>query len=133
LADLPGVHAVTDVTGFGLLGHGLEICRGSGLSGLITASPPVLAGVEALAQAGVRTGAANRNWESYGAAVDIDSGLPAWTRDLLCDPQTSGGLLIAVDSASAEAVLTLVRNHGFDRAAIVGRLQPGAPRVRVTV
>src|SRR5882757_6584371 len=69
LGDLPGIHAVTDVTGFGLLGHALEICRGAGLGAEIGADPPLLAGVEALARSGVRTGASTRNWASYGEAV----------------------------------------------------------------
>jgi selenide,water dikinase len=131
LADLPGVRAMTDVTGFGLLGHALEVCRGSGLAGEITAQPPLLAGVEALAQAGVRTGASTRNWASYGEAVSIPQSLPDWRRDLLTDPQTSGGLLIAAAPDAAEAVLSLVRARGFDRAAVVGRLARGAPAIQV--
>src|SRR6201996_2978157 len=108
LGDLPGVHAVTDVTGFGLLGHALEMCRGAGLSAEIAAAPPLLAGVEALAKAGVRTGASGRNWASYGGDVSLPAGLDDWRRDLLTDPQTSGGLLIAVAEADAPGVLDLV-------------------------
>ncbi|MBJ7413069.1 MAG: selenide, water dikinase SelD [Phenylobacterium sp.] len=132
LPDLPGVHAVTDVTGFGLLGHALEMARGAGLAAEIDAcAPKLLAGVEALVQAGVRTGASTRNWDSYGADVDLASALPAWRRDLLTDPQTSGGLLIAAAPEAADAVLALARARGFDRAAVVGRLVAGAPGVRV--
>jgi selenide,water dikinase len=131
LGDLPGVHAVTDVTGFGLLGHALEICRGSGLAAEIGADPPLLAGVEALARAGVRTGASTRNWESYGADVRLPDGVADWKRDLLTDPQTSGGLLIAVAADQAEAVLTLVRGRGFTAAAVVGRMAAGPAEVRV--
>jgi selenide,water dikinase len=126
LADIDGVHAVTDVTGFGLLGHTLELCRGAGLGAEIdAAAAPLLPGVEELARAGVRTGASTRNWESYGAAVMLDPALPAWTRDLLTDPQTSGGLLVAVAPEAADAVVRLAREMGFARAARVGRMIRG--------
>jgi selenide,water dikinase len=132
LPDIAGVHAVTDVTGFGLLGHALEMARGAGLAAEINADAPnLLAGVEALVQAGVRTGASTRNWDSYGADIDAPAALPAWRRDLLTDPQTSGGLLIAAAPEAAEAVLALARDRGFDRAAVVGRLAAGAPGLRV--
>jgi selenide, water dikinase len=134
LGETPGVHAVTDVTGFGLLGHALEMCRGAGLAAEISASAPLLlAGVESLARAGVRTGASGRNWASYGASVQLAGGLPGWRRDLLTDPQTSGGLLIACAPAHADNVLELVRRRGFDRAAAVGRLLGGAPEIRVGI
>jgi len=131
LAGLAGVHAVTDVTGFGLLGHALEMARGAGLTVELTTAPPLLEGVEALAVGGVRTGASGRNWASYGEGVDLPAGLEDWRRDLLTDPQTSGGLLIAVAAGRAEAVLALARDQGFDRAAVIGRLVEGPPRVRV--
>ena len=131
LSGVAGVHAVTDVTGFGLLGHTLEICRGSGLSAELTAEPPLLAGVEALAQAGLHTGASGRNWASYGADVELAAGVADRTRDLLTDPQTSGGLLIAVAPDAAEAVLGLVRGRGFTAAAVVGRMTAGPARVQV--
>jgi selenide,water dikinase len=131
LGDVAGVHAVTDVTGFGLLGHALEICRGSGLAAEITADPPLLAAVEALARAGVRTGASARNWASYGQDVRIAADLPGWKRDLLTDPQTSGGLLIAVAPDAAEDVLALIRSRGFSDAAAVGRMTEGSAHVRV--
>jgi len=131
LGDVAGVHAVTDVTGFGLLGHGLEICRGAGLTAEITAEPPLLAGVEALARAGLRTGASTRNWASYGHDVRLPDGLADWRRDLLTDPQTSGGLLIAASADTAEDVLALVRERGFSAAAVVGRLVEGPAEIRV--
>ncbi|MGZ6038382.1 MAG: selenide, water dikinase SelD [Phenylobacterium sp.] len=131
LGDIAGVHAVTDVTGFGLLGHALEICRGAGLSAEIGAEPPLLEGVETLARTGVRTGASTRNWASYGEAVRLPDDLPDWRRDLLTDPQTSGGLLIAVGPEAADAVLGLVRSRGFDRAAVVGRLVEGPAEIHV--
>jgi selenide,water dikinase len=132
LGELAGVHAVTDVTGFGLLGHALELCRGAGLAAEIDAgAPALLAGVEALAMAGVRTGAASRNWASYGASVRLPADLPQWRTDILCDPQTSGGLLIAVAPGEAETMMAKVKSAGFEASRIVGRLVAGAPEVRV--
>ena len=131
LAGRAGVHAVTDVTGFGLLGHALEMARGAGLTVELGAEAPLLDGVEALASAGVRTGASSRNWDSYGASVDLPAGLPDWRRALLTDPQTSGGLLIAVAESEAPALLDLARAEGFAQAAVVGRVVDGPPRVRV--
>ncbi len=130
LPDIDGVHAVTDVTGFGLLGHALEMCRGAGLGAEIeAAAAPLLPGAEALARAGVRTGASTRNWASYGADVTAPADVEDWRRDLLCDPQTSGGLLIAVDPAAAEPVLDAARRDGFSRVAVIGRLVAGEPKI----
>ena len=131
LGDMPGVHAVTDVTGFGLLGHALEICRGAGLSAEIATDPPLLPTVEGLARAGIRTGASTRNWASYGDSVRLPDDLPDWRRDLLTDPQTSGGLLIAVAESEAQGVLDLVWSRGFAAAAVVGRLRDGPPEIHV--
>jgi selenide,water dikinase len=129
LAALPGVHAMTDVTGFGLLGHALEMARGSELTAEIQANAPaILDGAQALAEAGVRTGASVRNWASYGAAVAGAEGLPEWRRDLLCDPQTSGGLLVAVAPEAAEATVELFRARGF-RPSVVGGLREGPAQV----
>jgi selenide, water dikinase len=132
LAEIEAVHAMTDVTGFGLLGHLLEVCRGSGLAAEVRwAETPVLAGAQALCESGVRTGASARNWASYGEAVTLPQDAPAWLRDLLCDPQTSGGLLLAVSPDAAGAVLDRVRAAGFAQAAVLGRLEEGAPAIRV--
>ena len=131
LAGMAGVHAVTDVTGFGLLGHALEMARGSGLTVELTSAPPLLDGAEALALDGVRTGASGRNWASYGEGVDLPVGLEDWRRDLLTDPQTSGGLLIAVAPERADEVLALAQGEGFAAVAVVGRVVEGSPRVRV--
>lgn len=130
LPDVAGVHAVTDVTGFGLMGHALEMANGAGLTAVIDAqAAPLLPGVETLVQAGVRTGASTRNWASYGHRVEGAG--EGWRRDLLTDPQTSGGLLIAVSPDAADEVLALARADGFDRAAVVGRLEAGSAGVRV--
>ncbi len=131
LGDNPAVHALTDVTGFGLLGHALEMARGSGLTAEITSAPGLLPGVETLARGGVRTGASTRNWDSYGDAVVLPDGLEPWRRDILTDPQTSGGLLIAVDPAAADTVLAQAYDAGFSGTAIVGRLVAGPARIVV--
>ncbi len=132
LSDFAGVHAVTDVTGFGLLGHALEMARGSGVRvSLRWADTPVLDGAWALAAAGVRTGAAVRNWASYSNAVQISADFLEAARDLLCDPQTSGGLLISVAANEAAAVLAHVQRAGFEAAAIVGDVVAGPVGVDV--
>jgi selenide,water dikinase len=126
------VHAVTDVTGFGLAGHVLEMCRAAGLSAEIDiAAARVLPGAETLARSGVRTGASARNWESYGNAVELPEGFESWRRDLLTDPQTSGGLLIAVAPDQVERVLAMARADGLAASAIVGVLADGEPTIRV--
>jgi selenide,water dikinase len=128
LPDILGVHAVTDVTGFGLLGHALEMARGSGVRiALRWADTPLLDGAWALAEAGVKTGAALRNWASYGGEVRVSAALPEAARDLLCDPQTSGGLLISVAPDASAEVLALVRAAGFAAAAILGEVVAGPP------
>ena len=127
LADMPGVHAITDVTGFGLAGHALELARGAKLAVTIEWSKvPLLAGVAGMARDGFVTGASSRNWAGYGAEVGLDPALPAIARDLLTDPQTSGGLLVSCDPASAADVLALFRAQGFDDAAVIGSIGPGA-------
>lgn len=132
LGEVTGVHALTDVTGFGLLGHALEMARGAGLTAeLDVAAIPLLPGIELLARGGVRTGAATRNWESYGEAVMAPDGFDDWRRDVLCDPQTSGGLLIAADPASALALLAMAKGAGFEASAVVGRFVPGNPGIVV--
>ena len=132
LARFEGVHGVTDVTGFGLLGHTLEMCRGAAVAAEISADAPVLlAGVEALSRDGVRTGASGRNWASYGEAVSLPEDFPEWRRDILCDPQTSGGLLIALDPAAVPAVMARLGALGAGAAAVVGKVVEGQPMVKV--
>ena len=132
VAVMDGVHAMTDVTGFGLLGHSLEMCRGAELGASIAwAQVPILEGAAELAQAGVGTGAAKRNWDSFGAEVRLPPGLPNWQRGLLCDPQTSGGLLIAASPDSVETLLDHLRAAGFAQAAAVGTMHAGATGIEV--
>jgi selenide,water dikinase len=126
LADMAGVHAITDVTGFGLAGHALELARGAKLGVTIEwAKVPLLAGAAALARDGFVTGASGRNWAGYGIEVELGAGLPALARDLLADPQTSGGLLVSCDPASVADVLALFRAEGFDDAAVIGSVREG--------
>jgi len=132
LGRLAGVHAMTDVTGFGLLGHGLELARGSKLTANIRlADLPLLTGAAELAQAGFVTGASGRNWASYGHDVELFSGCADWQQALLTDPQTSGGLLVACAPEAVAEVLAVFQRHGFEHAAIIGDLQAGAARARV--
>lgn len=132
LADMPGVHAMTDVTGFGLLGHLLELARGAQVHAqLDMPAIPLLPGVLQLAHDGFFTGASGRNWDAYGKEVSLDNVLTPAQRALLTDPQTSGGLLVACDPASVDEVLALFAREGFAEAAVVGRVEAGAAGVTV--
>jgi len=132
LASLDGVHAVTDVTGFGLAGHLLEICRGSKLGAHVDfAALPVIEAAMKLVRDGVSTGASTRNWASYGAAVEMSGEAPEWQRKLITDPQTSGGLLIACAPDTVDAVLEAVRAEQGDDARVVGRMVAGEALLRV--
>jgi len=128
LAALPGVHALTDVTGFGLAGHGLELARGAGCQVRIDWSKvPLLDGVRTLAGQGFVTGASGRNWAGYGAEVLLPDAFPAEDKALLTDPQTSGGLLVSCTPAALAEVLAVFRRHGFDGAAVIGEVAAAAP------
>ncbi len=133
LAMTEGVHAMTDVTGFGLLGHLLEICRGSGLAAKIDFNAlPVHPLALELAQAGFAPGASQRNWTSYGHEVALPENMLEWQRKLLCDPQTSGGLLVSCARDTVPEVLAVMQAEGFVQAAVVGNLEEGnGIRVRV--
>jgi selenide,water dikinase len=132
LAELAGVHALTDVTGFGLLGHLLELARGAKLSAhLDMARIPLLPGVAQLADEGFFTGASGRNWDAYGSDVDLGASITDTQRVLLTDPQTSGGLLVSCDPASVDEVLALFAREGFGHAAVIGQMAAGAARVLV--
>jgi selenide,water dikinase len=130
LAAIDGVHAMTDVTGFGLLGHLLEVCRASALVARVDVRAlPLLAQAQALAVAGYVTGASARNWASYGGEVELGSAVDAVSQALLCDPQTSGGLLVACAPQAADAVLDGFARAGFEGAAVIGECVAGVPRV----
>ncbi|MGE3147500.1 MAG: selenide, water dikinase SelD, partial [Pseudorhodoplanes sp.] len=126
LAQNKDVHAITDVTGFGLLGHGLEMARGSKLTLIVRAADvPLLPAAAALVQQDCVTGASHRNWTSYGHEVTLPPGFEDWRRHLLTDPQTSGGLLVAVAPEAAQDVLGTIVAAGYASAAIVGHTQSG--------
>ena len=129
----PAVHAMTDVTGFGLLGHGLEMARASGVTLRIAANAvPFLSRARQFAEAGNVTGASHRNWDSYGAGVVLPDGFPDAARHLLTDAQTSGGLLIACEAAQAEEILASIRAAGCPLAAIVGEVEAGPARIVIS-
>lgn len=130
LAALEAVHAMTDVTGFGVFGHLLEICRGSRVRAeLYQDRIPLLTEARTLAQDGIFPGAARRNWQGYEGVEAAD--LQEWEQLILSDPQTSGGLLVAVDPGSTEAVLQLLSTQGFTSAQVIGRCLQGEPGIRV--
>jgi selenide,water dikinase len=133
LAKLNGVHAITDVTGFGLLGHALEIARGSRLSVKLHMDKiPMLSQVKTLAAKGYVTGASGRNWAGYGHDVILGEDISDLDKSLLTDPQTSGGLLVSCEPSAVETVLTLFMEAGFTDAALIGEAVSGRPCVDVT-
>ena len=134
LAALDYVHALTDVTGFGLLGHLLELCRGAQLGAIVEAGKlPLLPAAIGFAQQGIGPGAIARNLASFGAEVSFAEQVPDWLRRIMADAQTSGGLLAAVAPERAEEALARFHTAGFSSAAVIGRMQGGTPVVNVSV
>jgi selenide,water dikinase len=132
LGTMESVHALTDVTGFGLAGHLLEVCRASGVAATIDfARIPLHPGVLAHARAGRATGASGRNWGGYGKDVTLPAGATDPERALLTDPQTSGGLLVACAPDAVDDVLALFHAEGFAGAADIGAIGVGPPHVSV--
>jgi selenide,water dikinase len=132
LAKDPAVHCVTDVTGFGLLGHALEVARSSKLTVVVEAGDlPLMSHAAALARQGFVTGASMRNWASYGHDVKLPAGMPDWQRHLLTDPQTSGGLLVSCAPDRAEAITQTIVAAGHSAARVIGRTEAGVPSVQV--
>ena len=132
LSAVEGVHAITDVTGFGLLGHAREMALGANLSARINVSAvPYLPNVEKLATEGFITGASGRNWAGYCKDIQLSSTISDVTQALLCDPQTSGGLLVACSDDAVEKVMETFHRHGFAHAAVIGDLQQGSAGVQV--
>jgi selenide,water dikinase len=133
LAEMPAVHALTDITGFGLAGHLLEICRGSGLAAEVSFDDlPLIPEAAQWAQEGVATGASERNWKGYGEQVQLAAGLADWKRKILTDPQTSGGLLVACAPEAVNDVLAAFPGDDGSDARMIGRLVAGKPQLRVT-
>ncbi len=134
LAKIAEVHALTDVTGFGLIGHLLEICRGSGLAATVDWNTlPILPAALDYAERGYNTGAAGRNWQSFGHDATLPRDLPDWQKNLLTDPQTSGGLMLSCTPDATEQILDVFRQHGFADASVIGRIQEGEPHVTVAI
>lgn len=134
LAALSGVHALTDVTGFGLAGHALELARGARCDIQIDWSAvPLLSGVRELATQGFVTGASGRNWSGYGAEVVLPSTFAAEDKALLSDPQTSGGLLVSCSPSSVDEVLAVFRRHGFDHASKIGSVTAKSAKPTLTM
>ena len=132
LGLLPGVRALTDVTGFGLLGHLLEICKGSGVAAHLDWDKlPVLPGALELAREGFTTGASKRNFAGYGDRISLSPSIDEAGKALLTDPQTSGGLLVSCAPDSVDEVLAIFAADGFGRAAVIGDVVTGEPGVRV--
>lgn len=132
LAGNPDVHAMTDVTGFGLLGHAIEVARGSSAALTVALrAVPYLSHAVTLAQQGCITGASHRNWASYESHVSLPEGMADWQRHLLTDPQTSGGLLITCAPDRAEAITQMIVAAGYPQAGMIGRVEAGPPSVTV--
>lgn len=132
LSNVTHVHAITDVTGFGLLGHLLEVARGSKLKARINmAQIPMLANVQQLAASGYVTGASERNWAGYGHDVSLASSITPVQKSLLTDPQTSGGLLVSCSPSAVDEVLAIFREAGFAHAAVIGEMAVGDAQVEV--
>jgi selenide,water dikinase len=126
------VHALTDVTGFGLLGHLLELVRGAGLSARLNMEAiPFLPQVQQLAEQGCITGASARNWQSYGHDVTLASTITPLQQALLTDPQTAGGLLVSCAPHAVEKILALFADEGFAHAAVIGEMIDGAIGIEV--
>jgi selenide,water dikinase len=126
LSQLAGVHALTDITGFGLGGHTLELARGAKLNAVISMKQvPLMPNVEAMAAQGFVTGASQRNWDSFGHDITLDTSINEVQKALLTDPQTSGGLLVSCAPETVDAVLAVFRAEGFAHAAVVGHMQAG--------
>jgi selenide, water dikinase len=132
LAKNPAVHAITDVTGFGLLGHALVMARGSNAALVVDFDDlPFLSAAVDLTQQHFVTGASARNWASYADSVTLPSDFPEWRRDLLTDPQTSGGLLIACEPGSATDLARMIVDRGYARARVIGHAEVGRPSITI--
>lgn len=132
LAQNPTVHSMTDVTGFGLFGHLLEICRGAGLKALLDQEKiPIMPEAKKLAQEGIFPGAAGRNWEGYKHEISAQ-GLEDWEQLLLADPQTSGGLLVTIEANAAADMLAQIHQAGYAKASIIGLCAEGMPNIKVS-
>ncbi len=132
LAEMEGVNAVTDITGFGLIGHLLELCEGANLAATVEWDKlPILPAALGYAQNGYNTGAANRNWASFGDNVTVPDGMEQWQKNMLADPQTSGGLMVTCPADRAGQVLSLFHEQGYSYASVVGSMTSDEPHLSV--
>jgi len=132
LAQMEGVNAVTDITGFGLIGHLLELCEGANLAATVEWDKlPILPTALGYAQKGYNTGAANRNWASFGDNVTVPDGMEQWQKNMLADPQTSGGLMVTCPADRAGQVLSLFHEQGYSYASVVGAMTSDEPHLSV--
>jgi len=126
LAALQSVHAMTDITGFGLAGHALELARGAKAQvDIVWDKVPLIPGIFDMAAAGHVTGASGRNWTGYGQEITLPDGFDPVHRALLSDPQTSGGLLVSCTPEGVEDVLKIFHTSGFETAAVIGQIRAG--------
>ncbi|MEO7742052.1 MAG: selenide, water dikinase SelD [Usitatibacter sp.] len=133
LGKIDAVHALTDVTGFGLLGHLLEIAKGSKVAAEVRWNDvPLLPNALEFATQGIATGASARNWSGYGKHVKLSPAIDEARVSVLTDPQTSGGLLVACAPGAAVEVLEVFRSEGFEHAVVIGEIVAGTPEVRVS-
>jgi len=133
LAKDPAVHAITDVTGFGLMGHALGMARGSRVALTARFSDlPFLSAAADLAEQHFVTGASARNWASYAESISLPNNFPDWQRDLLTDPQTSGGLLIACERGRAVEITNMIIDSGYPAARVIGHADAGVPSVTIS-
>jgi selenide, water dikinase len=132
LAGMDGVHGVTDVTGFGLGGHLFEMCEGANLAATLDWDRlPILPRALNYAKKGYNTGAANRNWQSFGDHVTVPGDMEQWQKNMLMDPQTSGGLMVSCPPDRADTLVALFHEQGYGFASVVGEMTAGAPHVTV--
>jgi selenide,water dikinase len=132
LACLDGVHAVTDVAGFGLLGHLIGVCRRGGVGARVKfAALPLLAQALAFAEGGYVGGASRRNWGSFGEDVTLAEGIGGKERAVLTDPQTSGGLLVSCSPDTVTEVLSIFLQQGFSHVSVIGEVVEGTPSIEV--
>lgn len=128
MAETADIHACTDVTGFGFLGHALEMAEGSGVGMRIDASSvPFFPEIWSFVKEGIIPGGLIRNRKFREKQIDVGSGCPNWLIDIFFDPQTAGGLLIALAPDAAKSLLCRMHEAGIDEAAIVGEVAP-APK-----
>ena len=127
LSTLKDVHAMTDVTGYGLLGHLLEVCQASNVGAVLQRQRiPVIESARELLVQGVMSVAANRNYNSYGQQVDFGDSIEEYEKNLLCDPQTNGGLLVACAPHCVDEVLDAFHHDGCTEACVIGEIKSTA-------